>query len=171
MGKLRFVQMAGVGGSKRAEAVGQELSLGDLVQLKGDLAPGQVFEVGFVREGNAKLQDPKTHERISQGYASNWIPLANLERVSGSRYAKANKNHAASEPSAETKRKIASMGLFRVAGNVYECPSTQDFWQVTGGGKIVRLSGDEVDNGESIAAAPTDKPMEFLSSILDDLSF
>jgi hypothetical protein len=71
----------------------------------------------------------------------------------------------------EAQRKIASMGLTRVAGNVYECPSTQDFWQVTGGGKIMRLSGDEVDNGESIPAAPQDKPMEFLSSILDDLSF
>jgi len=79
-------------------------------------------------------------------------------------------NHAASEPSAETKRKIASMGLIHCAGNVYECPSTADFWKVSDG-KIMRLSGDEVDNGESIAAAPTDKPMEFLSSILDDLSF
>jgi hypothetical protein len=81
-------------------------------------------------------------------------------------------NHFASTNriSAETQQKIASMGLLRVAGNVYECPSTQDFWQVAGG-KIMRLSGDEVDNGESIAAAPKDQPMEFLSSILDDLSF
>jgi hypothetical protein len=83
------------------------------------------------------------------------------------------KNHFASAIPVlpETQQKIASMGLMRVAGNVYECPSTQDFWQVTGGGKIMRLSGDEVDNGESIPAAPEDKPMEFLSSILDDLEF
>ena len=82
-------------------------------------------------------------------------------------------HHVASAPlSPEVKRKIASMGLLRVAGNVYECPSSQDFWQVTGGGKIVRLSNDDVvDNGESIAAAPKDKPMEFLSSVLDDLEF
>jgi len=83
-----------------------------------------------------------------------------------------NKNHLASEPNAETKRKIASMGLTRCAGNVYEAPSTKDFWQVSSDGGIRRLcSGDEVDNGESIAAAPKDQPMEFLSSILDDLSF
>lgn len=82
------------------------------------------------------------------------------------------RNHFASDRqvSPTTHQKIASMGLMRVAGNVYECPSTQDFWQVAGG-KIMRLSGDEVDNGESIAAAPKDQPMEFLSSILDDLSF
>jgi hypothetical protein len=82
------------------------------------------------------------------------------------------KNHFASatEFSPAVQRKIASMGLLRVAGNVYECPSSQDFWQVAGG-KIVRLSGDVVDNGESIAAAPKDQPMEFLSSILDDLEF
>ena len=83
------------------------------------------------------------------------------------------RNHCAStKHSPEVQRKIASMGLTRVAGNVYECPSSQDFWQVTGGGKIVRLSNnDVVDNGESIAAAPKDKPMEFLSSVLDDLTF
>jgi hypothetical protein len=83
------------------------------------------------------------------------------------------KNHFASATPIpdSTRRKIASMGLQRVAGNVYECPSTQDFWQVAGG-KIMRLSGgDEVDNGESIAAAPKDQPLQFLESILDDLSF
>jgi hypothetical protein len=58
----------------------------------------------------------------------------------------------------------------RVAGNVYECPSTKDFWQVQGT-KIVRLVVDEVDNGEAIPAAPKDEPMEFLGSILDDLTF
>ena len=84
------------------------------------------------------------------------------------------RNHFASSTkiSPEVQQKIASMGLLRVAGNVYECPSSQEFWQVTGGGKIVRLSGgDEVDNGESIPAAPSDRPGEYLTSILNDLEF
>ena len=59
----------------------QEISMGDLVEIKGDMVPGQVFEVGFVRDGNAKLQDPKTHERIPQGYAKNWIPVGSLKKV------------------------------------------------------------------------------------------
>ena len=71
----------------------------------------------------------------------------------------------------ETKNKIASMGLIRCAGNVFECPSSADFWKVTGGGKIVRLSNDVVNNNESIEAAPVDKPQAFLTSILDDLEF
>lgn len=82
------------------------------------------------------------------------------------------RNHFASTKiSPEVQQKITSMGLLRVAGNVYECPSSQDFWQVTGGGKIVRLSGNEVDNGESIPAAPNDNPGEYLTSILNDLEF
>ena len=60
--------------------------------------------------------------------------------------------------------------MTRVAGNVYECPSTRDFWKVQGN-KIVRLVVDEVDNGEKIPAAPADRPREFLSSVLDDLEF
>lgn len=99
-------------------------------------------------------------------------PIGHYRDSDTSVYASGVRNHyASSRPvSPATQQKIASMGLLRVAGNVYECPSTQDFWQVNGG-KIMRLSGDEVDNGESIAAAPKDQPMEFLSSILDDLSF
>ena len=82
------------------------------------------------------------------------------------------KNHyASSRPlSAEVKAKIASLSLQRVAGNVYECPSTADFWKVKGNA-IVRLTVDEVDNGESIPAAPKNQPMAFLNSILDDLDF
>jgi hypothetical protein len=81
------------------------------------------------------------------------------------------KNHLSSEqlPS-ETQKKIASMGLNRVAGNVYECPSTKDFWKVQGG-KVVRMATEEVDNGERLAAAPHDNPSNFLASILDDLTF
>jgi hypothetical protein len=82
------------------------------------------------------------------------------------------KNHFSSETKqpSEVKQKIASMGLNRVAGNVYECPSTKDFWKVQGT-KVVRMATDEVDNGESLAAAPHDTPANFLASILDDLTF
>ena len=81
------------------------------------------------------------------------------------------KNHYSSkELSPEIKAKIASMGLSRVAGNAYICSSTQDFWQVKGN-KIIRMTADEVDNGEHIAAAPSDNPASFLASILDDLTF
>lgn len=68
------------------------------------------------------------------------------------------------------KQKIASMGLERVAGNIYECPSTRDFWKVKGN-SIVKLVGDEVDNGESIQAADEGDPQGFLSHITDDIEF
>lgn len=68
------------------------------------------------------------------------------------------------------QKKIAAMGLERVAGNAYRCKSTQDFWKVDGD-KILRLSADEVDNGDHLAAAPADNPGMFLSSILSDLTF
>jgi len=80
-----------------------------------------------------------------------------------------NGNHFASI-SPEAQKKVASMGLNRVAGNVYECPSTRDFWAVRGN-KIVKLVADEaVDDGSSIPAAPKNRPMEFLTSVLDDLT-
>jgi len=68
------------------------------------------------------------------------------------------------------RQKIASMGLERVAGNVYECPSTRDFWKVKGN-SIVKLVGDEVDNGEKITAAPKSDPRGFMSSLMDDIEF
>jgi len=82
------------------------------------------------------------------------------------------KNHFSSETklAPEVRQKIASMNLTRIAGNAYICESTKDFWQVNGN-KIVRLSGEEVDNGERLQAAPTDNPASFLAGILDDLSF
>ena len=81
------------------------------------------------------------------------------------------KNHFSSEKiSPEIRQKIASMNLQRVAGNVYESPSTKDFWQVKGN-KVVRLVLEEVDNGESLAAAPRNNPAAYLSDILGDLSF
>jgi hypothetical protein len=70
----------------------------------------------------------------------------------------------------ELRQKIEEMGLVRVAGNAYRCPSTRDFWAVKGG-KVIRITVDEVDNGESIQAAPADTPGNFLSSILADLTF
>jgi hypothetical protein len=67
------------------------------------------------------------------------------------------------------KQKIASMGLERIAGNIYESPSTRDFWKVKGN-SIIKLVGDEVDNGESIAAAPKNDPMGFMGAF-DDIEF
>ena len=81
------------------------------------------------------------------------------------------KNHFSSEAlPKEVSSKIASMGLTRVAGNAYICESTKDFWTVRGN-KVVRLVIDEVDNGESLAPAPSNDPASFLAGILDDLSF
>jgi hypothetical protein len=82
-------------------------------------------------------------------------------------------NHFASTTvlTKETKQKIASMGLERVAGNIYECPSTKDFWKVTGNGGITRLTPGEVDNHERIAAAPSSAPSDFLDEILGSLEF
>lgn len=48
--------------------------MGDIVELMG-----KIHEIGFIRGDAAKLQDPKTHERYTQGYESNWIPLQNLK--------------------------------------------------------------------------------------------
>lgn len=81
------------------------------------------------------------------------------------------RNHfsAAVSITPEIRSKIASMGLERVAGNVYACPSKQDFWAVKGN-KIIKLVVDEVDDGSSIAAAPSNSPMDFLTNILDDLT-
>jgi hypothetical protein len=79
--------------------------------------------------------------------------------------------HAPGEPlGGEAMRKAASMGLWRVAGNAFICESKKDFWKIRGN-RIVRLVGDEVDNGDSLAAAPEDDPGEFLDGLLGDLTF
>jgi hypothetical protein len=65
---------------------------------------------------------------------------------------------------------IDRFAMHRVAGNVFECPSTKDFWKVQGN-NIVRLVGKEVNEGDSIPAAPEDKPAAFLANILGDLEF
>lgn len=80
------------------------------------------------------------------------------------------KNHfAASKISREAQARIDELGLVRVAGNVFECPSTKDFWKVNGN-KVVRLSGGAVDNGEKVVAADAAAPDDFLSEILSDLT-
>ena len=82
------------------------------------------------------------------------------------------KNHFASMTAIprDVQFDIDSLMLRRIAGNVYECPSTKDFWKVQGN-KIMKLVGDEVNAGESIPAAPDDQPAAFLANILDDLEF
>lgn len=68
-------------------------------------------------------------------------------------------------------RVIRDLGLVRVAGNVWECPSTKDFWAVRGA-SIIRLTGkDPVDNGETIAAADVSDPETTLNEIMADLEF
>jgi hypothetical protein len=81
-------------------------------------------------------------------------------------------NHFVSSvpPPPEVKAKIASLGLVRAAGNAYFCPSEKNFWLVKGR-KIVRLTGDEVDNGESIQAANETDPQGFLAGVMDDISW
>jgi len=153
MGKLRSVMSAGIGRRKADVNLPRGFQPGQV----GDPCPHCGFETGTddctcyglagTPEGREQIMDEGLY--------------LDSPSVAHNRF---------SSLSLETQSKIASMGLLRVAGNVYECPSTKDFWQVAGG-KIMRLSGDVVDNGESIQAAPQDKPMEFLSSILDDLSF
>lgn len=82
------------------------------------------------------------------------------------------KNHFAAymEIPRDVQFEIDTYMMRRVAGNVYECPSTKDFWKVQGN-RIVKLVGNEVNQGESIPAAPEDRPAAFLANILDDLEF
>jgi hypothetical protein len=82
------------------------------------------------------------------------------------------KNHFASYMAIprDVQFQIDDLMMRRVAGNVYECPSTKDFWKVEGG-VIKKMVGSEVDQGESIPAAPDDRPAAFLANILDDLEF
>jgi hypothetical protein len=82
------------------------------------------------------------------------------------------KNHFASAQPIprNVQHYIDQFSMHRIAGNVYECPSTKDFWKVQGG-KIIKLVGSEVNNGEMIPSAPDDKPEMFIANILDDLEF
>ena len=66
-------------------------------------------------------------------------------------------------------QKAASQGLIRVAGNMFECPSTKDLWRVEGD-KVMRVTSAEVDFNEKLKPASED-PKSFLSSILAELDF
>ena len=81
-----------------------------------------------------------------------------------------NNHFSEAKLSPEVKAKIASMGLTRVAGNAFICSADQEFWTVRGN-KVIKLTLDEVDTGQSLAAAPTDNPASFLSELLGDLTF
>ena len=67
-------------------------------------------------------------------------------------------------------KKAASLGLIRVAGNVFECPSSKDLWKVDGD-KVMRVSSVEVDFNESLKPADTNDPSRFLKDILAELDF
>lgn len=73
---------------------------------------------------------------------------------------------------AKVGSKIAySLGMTKVAENMYECPSTKDLWRVEGS-RIIRVSkADEVDNGETMKAADVNAPDVFLAKILEELEF
>ena len=64
---------------------------------------------------------------------------------------------------------IKRRGLRRVSGNIFVCPSTQDFWGVKNG-KIIRLIGMEVDMGDAIQGAPADDPGGFITGLMGDLT-
>lgn len=66
--------------------------------------------------------------------------------------------------------KAAGMGLIRIAGNVFECPSSKDLWKVDGD-KVMRISSVEVDYNESMKPADPDNPDRFLKDILAELEF
>jgi hypothetical protein len=72
--------------------------------------------------------------------------------------------------SKEAAAVIKSQGLVRVAGNCFINKSTKDFWKVKGN-KVVRVTVEEVDNGERISGPDSRHPQEFLSEILNDLEF
>lgn len=75
------------------------------------------------------------------------------------------------ESKAAKVAKIAhSMGLIRIAGNVFECPSTKDLWKVDND-KLIRVSADMVDNNEKLEAADADNPDKYLDKIMNDLDF
>ncbi len=151
MGILCFAKAAGVGQQK----VGGQPTCPECgKEIRYPLARQRIYQ-HLVNDH----QNEGWNEQDASSWAAHNVPIVQT-------------NHFASAKlPAAIQRKIASMGLVRCAGNVYEAPSTKDFWMVSADGGIRRLCGDEVDNGESIAAAPKDQPMQFLESILDDLSF
>ena len=78
-------------------------------------------------------------------------------------------NHFTEKTAANLSKTAALKGLTRIAGNVYINNSSKDMWSVKGG-KLIRLTGLEVDNGESIKITITN-PEQDLENIMDDLTF
>lgn len=77
---------------------------------------------------------------------------------------------AALTPAHAERLGIKGGRLSLVAGNIYECPATRDFWAVRNG-KLVRLTGKEsmVDDGETLTAMDSLDPETHLNKILADL--
>ena len=67
-------------------------------------------------------------------------------------------------------KKAAQLGLIRIAGNMFECPSSKDLWKVDGD-KVRRVSSVEVDFHETLKPANADDPSAYLSDILSQLDF
>ena len=67
-------------------------------------------------------------------------------------------------------KKAATLGLIRIAGNMFECPSSHDLWRVEGD-KVMRISSVEVDYNEKLKPADPDDPNGFLKDILAELEF
>jgi hypothetical protein len=67
-------------------------------------------------------------------------------------------------------QKAAFLGLIRIAGNMFECPSTKDLWKVNGD-KVIRLSSTEVDFNEKLTPADSDDPKGYLAGLLAELEF
>jgi hypothetical protein len=67
-------------------------------------------------------------------------------------------------------KKAGQLGLIRVAGNVFECPSSRDLWKVDGD-KVSRISSIEVDYNEKLAPADSEDPDKYLQRILAELEF
>ena len=83
---------------------------------------------------------------------------------------KSSKLASSTQASDKGMQKAASLGLIRVAGDMFECPSTRDLWRVNGD-KVMRVTSAEVDFNEKLKAANEDDPKSFLSSILAQLDF
>ena len=79
-------------------------------------------------------------------------------------------NHAKSASLNKVAAQVKQRGLRRVAGNVFVCPSSKDFWGVKGN-KLVRLTSQEVDNGESIAIPSGRSPQDSITQIFDGITF
>lgn len=119
--------------------------------LEGNVLPSSLGEGTMSRKVYAKASHGLGHSKTGSIFARN--------------------HFASSIPySQEVQEQITGWGLTRVAGNAFICESSKDFWVVKDG-HIMKLVGNEVDAGESILAAPDDKPQAFVNALMDDLDF